>query len=388
MAKITQTGVEVKTLEQWTQTITDDVFVSVFGSNFNTDPETKQGQIIANLAFSLTQLDQQALDTFNATCAPTAKSQQLDNIFANLGIKRKKAIPTEVIVTLGGLPNTILSSGIRAKDVNGNIFYLDETVTIGVTGTVEGVMIAADTGPIEVKAGELDQVVDNIAGWDTVTNASPGITGVDAQSDVKFYADSIDRVMINSLGQVESIKALLLNLASVQDALVVDNELSTDKVIAGVTVPPKKIVCIVLGGGDQEIVDTIGVKKPAGVGTFGDLSRIYTYNQQVNPQTIYFYRATPVEIEIQLTISTFLGFPSNGITLIKNALVDYVNDRYRIADDVIYSRLYTPINSVSGFEVDNLIIGVKGQTLGSDDITINLNQISSLVADDIVVFLS
>ena len=53
--------------------------------------------------------------------------------------------------------------------------------------------------------------------------------------------------------------------------------------------------------------------------------------------------------------------------------------------DVVISRLYTPINSVSGFKVNSLEIGTAADSLSTSDITIDWDEVASFSTDNITI---
>jgi hypothetical protein len=77
--------------------------------------------------------------------------------------------------------------------------------------------------------------------------------------------------------------------------------------------------------------------------------------------------------------------------LIKDAIVDYAEGRliegrgFSLADDVIYTRLYTPINSVQGHEIDSLKIGTTPNPTGEVNIPIGADQLSRFLVSNITV---
>ena len=60
-------------------------------------------------------------------------------------------------------------------------------------------------------------------------------------------------------------------------------------------------------------------------------------------------------------------------------------DSLKIGEDVVYSRLYTPINSVSGFQVDSLKIGTSPSPTGTSNIVIDFDEISNVMESFIVI---
>ena len=394
MAEITQTGINSTQLSEYVTQI-NEIFTNVFGSSFNTDPETRQGQLIGFLAQSFEVSDNSIIDMFNATVILTAIGQQIDFLASNLEIYRKGAINTEVIVDLTGVNGTIIPAGSLAQDTAGNKFQLKTQVTIS-GGSVSGIMVAQEEGNIFVGAGTLTKVIDVIVGWETINNPSDGITGIPAETDTQFRQRYLETVKVNSISQIASIKGKLLEVADIQQALVVQNDEDDPEIIDNVSINGHTIACVVLGGADQDIIDAIGVKKPVGIPTQGDISGTYTDPAYYTSLPINFYRSTPVEIEIQLQLKTFSNFPSDGVTQIRQNIVDYFNGTfevspgyetggYGISDDVIYSRLFTPINQVIGHEVQSYLLGPKGGSLIAGDTEIDLTEIATILTSDIQI---
>lgn len=79
---------------------------------------------------------------------------------------------------------------------------------------------------------------------------------------------------------------------------------------------------------------------------------------------------------------------------IKKAIVEYAEydqtGQYGFPPgaDVILSRLYTPINSVSGFKVNSLQIGKASGSLSSSDIPIDFDEVATFSTDNIEVTVS
>lgn len=394
MAEITQTGINSTQLSEYITQI-NDIFTNVFGSNFNTDPETSQGQLIGFLAQAFEVSDNSIIDMFNATLILTAMGQQIDYLASNLEIFRKDAINTEVVVDLTGVNGTIIPAGSLSQDTAGNKFELKDEVTIS-GGSISGIMVAQEAGSIFVGSGTLTKIISAIVGWETINNPTDGITGTPAETDTQFRQRYLETVKINSISQVASIKGKLLEVADIQDALVIQNDEDDPVIIDNVSINGHTIACVALGGSDQDIIDAIGVKKPVGIPTQGDITGTYTDPAYYTDLTINFYRAVPLEIEIQLQLKTFSNFPSDGVAQIRQNIVDYFagtfevspgfqTGGYGIADNVIYSRLFTPINQVAGHEVQSYLLGPKGGTLIVGDTDIDLTEIATILTTDIQI---
>jgi len=85
---------------------------------------------------------------------------------------------------------------------------------------------------------------------------------------------------------------------------------------------------------------------------------------------------------IDVAITALAGFPTDGADQIKQAIVDYaagilIDGRgFDIGDDVIYSEIYVPINTVEGVQVDSLFIGTAPSPSGTSTIVIGADQVS------------
>jgi uncharacterized phage protein gp47/JayE len=80
-----------------------------------------------------------------------------------------------------------------------------------------------------------------------------------------------------------------------------------------------------------------------------------------------------------------LLFPADGAAQIKQAILEYAAENFSVGDDVAASRLYTPINSIAGHEVNYLYIGTAPSPSGSTTIPIEFNRIASFDPANIII---
>ncbi len=383
MANINQNGISTTTLSEY-KTEIENIFKTVFGNNFSVEPETSQGQLIGQLALAFSQTDNSIIDMFNGTDIYSATGIQIDYISSDLGIYRKPQVNSEAICTITGVVGTVLPVGALAEDTLGNKYKLKSQITIPIGNTTSGVFVCQTSGSVAIPANSVNKIVDVIQGWETINNPLPGITGRSEESDTELRKRYISSVSKNSVSQLASIKACLTGVQDVTQAEVVQNDEDTPATIKGLILPAHSITSIVLGGTDNDIIECLGKKKPVGIKTNGDISGQYIDPEYYTNLTVKFYRATPIDIEINLTIKTDAIFPSNGLDQLKDNLIDHIANSL-IGKNVIYSRLYTPINKVQGHEVLALTIAKLGNTLFPQDIVINLNEIAILSKDNITI---
>ena len=107
------------------------------------------------------------------------------------------------------------------------------------------------------------------------------------------------------------------------------------------------------------------------------------YDINGTPYSVRFNRPEIVPIQIKLSLTTDTNvFPTDGMLRIQNALIDYVS-KLNVGEDVVWSKLFTPINSVNGQSVNELLIGKLGESLGTANIVIEHNQLASLSFENI-----
>jgi hypothetical protein len=93
-----------------------------------------------------------------------------------------------------------------------------------------------------------------------------------------------------------------------------------------------------------------------------------------------------VYVDIEITADA--SFPADGIDQIKSQIIQYAKDNFTVGEDVVYSRLYTPINLVEGHQIDSLTIGLAPSPVGTSNIVIAYDAISQFSAANISVTVS
>lgn len=397
MATIDNTGIIPKTLSEYQEALRTS-FRAAFGSSIDLDAKSPQGQCGDNLALSMSQADDAIMSVAGAVNIFRAFESQLEGLASLLGIPKKAAESTIVAVTLAGTPGTIIPAGSRARSDAGDLYSLDANSQLSIGGTVSAIMSAADTGPIELLAGELSSVVDVVPGWETVTNPADGVTGRDIESDVEYRQRYFVELFRNSLSVIDSITAAISGKDNVVEVIGVENDTALPIVIQNVTIDPHSVAMVVEGGLDQDIADAIRLKKTGGTATTGT-----TIVTDLPNADIKFFRPTAIDLEITITTTAGPTFPADGVQQLKSRTLAYINggssipyspeffelDGIKISEDLQKHRLYTPINSVIGHTVTALVMKDKAAPGDVDTIIANLDEkIQFLTVDDINVVLS
>jgi uncharacterized phage protein gp47/JayE len=248
-----------------------------------------------------------------------------------------------------------------------------------------GTVVCIENGPNEQDANTINTILTPVLGWDSVTNilaASAGrLLETDEELRLRFRNTKFERAS----NILDSLYAALLNVDGVEEVAIYENDTNITDANG---VPPHSFLPVVLGGSSQLIAEAIWLNKPMGISSQGN-TVISITDSQGFPHDIGLERPNPVTVYVELTIDTAAEsnfvFPGNGVDLIKEAVIAYAKDNFGVGDDVIYSRLYTPINSVEGFQIDSLFIGTSPAPVGVANIPVAFNEISSFEAINISV---
>ncbi len=384
---LTETGFSRKRLAYLLDELNGDMR-SIFGDNFNVSPESPDGQIngvIAESNANLWELSEQCYHAFNPSAATGAS---LSNLVQLNGITRLAATSSRATLTVGGTTGTLIPTGsLVSTDDAGEQFATDSDVTLDSGGSGTVYASALTTGPIIALAGTLTQIDTPLSGWTSVTNALDADEGTDEESDITLRARRERSVARDAQAIIDAIYAAVANLTDVTKVSVLENDTNVTDANG---LPPHSFHVIVAGGDETEIAETIWLKKPPGILAHGS-TEIEVLDSQGQPHAISFSRPTVIEIYVEIDLTSFDDYPANGDELIKAAMVDYSNGLlvagrgFSLGDDVIYTRLYTPINSVAGHEIDALRIGIVPSPVGTANIAIGVTEVPNFTVSNIEV---
>ena len=384
---ISSTGFKRKRLDLLLEELNSEV-KSIFGDNFNVSPESPDGQINGVVSESNANLWEIAEEAYNAFNPKAASGVTLSNLVQLNGITRLPATKTRAELSLTGDPGTVIPVGsLVSTSDTGDSLSTDTTVTLDGAGNGNVFATALEFGDISMLSGTITIIDSPVAGWDTVTNNSDAAIGSDQESDPELRARRQRSVATESQAIIDGIRAGVENIDNITQALVLENDTDTTDANG---LPPHSFQVIVVGGLNSDVANVIWLKKPAGILAFGDITEQVIDSQGIS-HDISFSRPVIVDIYVEVTLTTFAEYPVNGDDLIKQAIVDYANGdlvegrSFGLSDDVIYTRLYTPINSVGGHEVDDLQIDIVDPASGTANVSIGITEIANFEIANIVV---
>lgn len=246
-----------------------------------------------------------------------------------------------------------------------------------------GVVKGDEIGAIDELANAITVISVPQTGWDSVYNPLPGETGRLEETDEELRERFRNVKFTQASNILEALLSEINSVEGVQDVVIYENDTDTTDSMG---IPPHSFMPIILGGLSSELATKIWENKPTGIKSFGD-TVVQIADSQGIEHAIAFKRPAPIRIYISMTLTTGDMFPGDGPARIKQALIDYFDENYSVGDDIIYSRLYTPINSIAGHQVDALTIDITASPVAMSNITIDFDEVASLAQDDIVITL-
>lgn len=365
----------------------ENEFKGAYGANFKVDPETKQGQIIANLAAEFASLWNAAEDSFNSFNPQAALNKSLSDLVQYNGLTRQNATNSTVVLTLTGTNGTVIPVGSQVEVADSTIKF--ETLTeVTITGLTLVNAQAVETGPIEAVAGTLTTIFTPVSGWSTVTNVDDVTPGFNEESNEELRARRNRSTALNGQNIIDAIAAQMEAVDDVISVLVLENDTDVDPDANGV--PAHSTEAIVRGGASADIAEVLLRNKVNGIPFVGN-TNVPSVDSQGVPVDINYTIPVEEAIQVEVTLVTDSEYPADGDAQIAENIIAYaagtlVQGRgFGVSDDVILSELYTPINFVPGHFVTSLEIAKVADPLGTANIPIDIRELATFDAVNIVV---
>ena len=360
----------------------------IFGQDVNLDADTQDGQLIAIFALALSDVNAQAIATYNQFNPNTAVGVGLDSAVKTNGISRHTATNSTVDLVLIGQAGTVITNGV-ATDDNENRWLLPDQVIIPVSGEITVTATAEEVGTIEASPNTITQIGTPTLGWQSVNNPTTATVGVAVETDVELRQRQSRSTELPSVSLWEGIIASLLNLEGVTRVSGVKND---EDATSDEGVPGHTIAMIVDGGDVDEIGKTIFLKKGEGVGTFGTTQTTYidTYGF---PNVIKFSRPTIVNAYVTLTITPSSTYISTVADEIKRRIADYINS-LAIGESVNIARVLSSAvkDCTTGvddrFDVTAIVMGEASGSQTAASIPIEWNEAATCDVENITVNLN
>ena len=396
---ITQTGLFIPDVSDILSGRMTDM-INALGGSASQSLSSPQGQIAQSDTEIIAQVYDKLLCLFNQVNPDFATGRLQDGIGKIYYLDRISAEGTVVTATCTGKVNTIIPAGSTAIDINGYIYQSVDDATIPSGGSIDVSFVNQTTGPIPCGSSELNQIYRAVSGWDSITNASPGVVGVDVESRIAFESRRTQSVARSSRGQNGSVLSSVLAVNGVLDAFVWSNRTSITVSYGSTNFPvaPHSIYICAFGGADADIAESIFKTYNPGADLNGNTT--YTVQDSVNysppyPEYIMQWQtAIPTRVYFRIEIDVSLNPPSDIIQLVKDMVITVFNGGYdgiskaRIGSTITSGKYYAPITSISPSTVGilNIYVSIDGLSY-LNSVTVGIDQIPTIQYSDITVTL-
>lgn len=330
---VTDLGFNRKTL--------NDILASVqqhhrdtFGAGIDVAIAAELGQLDGNFASELAEVWELAELVYHAFDPEAATDYALEALASLTGTVKRQASATKSTAQTFNLNAgvTIPAGSLVAVDGRPDItFSVDAPVTNpgGSPADIPGTLTCTQTGPIQVLAGALTQIVTSVTGWNSTTNTEDCVTGRNADTNIELRQRREDELALRGGSTVRAIRADLLDfknhpeLVGINQVQVLENKGNS---IDANGLPAHSIEVVVDDGtvpsvADADIAQVIWSAGAAGgINTFGSVL-YYVFDDNGDPQPVYFSRFTLRPVYITLSLTKDNNYPIDGDAQVKAALV-------------------------------------------------------------------
>lgn len=265
----------------------------------------------------------------------------------------------------------------------GAVTVTPSEVTPGVPqGTAN--MQAEDTGPTVANTDTLNVIETPVSGWDATVNTADAVVGQNEESDADFKTRRIQQIAQAGAATPNAVFADVRNVTDVTAVVVFYNNLAITDLDGR---PPHSIDIVVEGGDEDDIAEAIFDTVGAGITFVGDITKTVKDDQNFD-QTIKFSRPTPVEIWVEMDLTTDENFPEDGLDLAEAAILDYASE-LQIGDDVVVHgsapSLECSVNEIPGIVDIAIRVGKTSSPTLDDNIEIEPREVSEFDSARITV---
>jgi len=229
MATLDPTGFVARTTNDWLEHIRNRVRSSpLFGPFSNLRPGSRLGTlagIVAEMA-GLVSENQQSL--YDSRSRDNAVGAALDNLAGLIRRRRRPESRSTAFVRFTGT-GPVPSGTLAERSSTGDRFEVVEGVDgIPISGFIDLKVQALDFGPMNILAGEIDELVTPLPGVTTITNTENGFSGSFVETDAELrWRMEFDTEATGS-ATVEAIRSALNQSLSDGSFSVFENDTNTD----------------------------------------------------------------------------------------------------------------------------------------------------------------
>ena len=389
---LTNTGYNAPEITELVENMSDNA-KAAFGSNMDTSTDSALGHFIGVTSIEIVKVFEDLTEFYAQLNANTAEGRMLENLALLGGLIRKDTTYSTGIVDFTGTVGTSIAEGTRLHVLGDTTkeFAVGEARTVSPTGNVRCQVISTVKGAIAAPAGTLTELVIPVVGL-TVTNIVDITLGTDEiETEESFRARRHNTLSVGGNGTPAAIRASLEQIKGVVTAKVITNPTYSFVERGGGSFlrPPNSIECVIEGGDENVIIETIALTKSATTDTFGFLMAFY---QDIvgNSHQIRFSRPEFIDVDISITYTLYSeeAFPQDGEGRIVEEILSFAAIEYVLGKDVIRDRIYEPVLQIQGISTIEVRVALAGETLGELNLSIEEYQRVNIQASNITVIKS
>lgn len=352
MSEFTSTGVVTKTLDEWYNAVVE-FKRSVWGQDFVTDPTTKQGADILQLAELLYNAEMNNVSAFAQLNLNTATGICLDYIGLVRGIYRNGGYPQEIKVDLtSAVTGWTLTPDTTFRTQSGYNYYAPSDIQITSLNQQITLVYSSDGNP-DVNDGDPLTTVQPNTNIVSAVIATGGITpGSDTENDVS-YRKRIKDADIGFIGTLELMASEMSKVPGVAKLRILYNDESTTQ--QGIPAYNTEFLVVPDDGVDDTTFNAsvaekiLEVKVPGAPLNGSTTVQIADYYGE--PKNVKFTRPTKVMVQFFAKIATN---PTTGVIdtsqvpVETQAIIDYVQS-VDVGEGISWSRILGMLAGDSGF---------------------------------------
>lgn len=383
MAGVIDGAVEIKRLAD-VLSETDAALRLSLGEDIRLEGDSVLGALRAPAAVQQAAQWEVLGDLATALDPDQARGELLDGIVALSGVSpRLEAVASTGEVTLTGTALQVIQAGVRIRGAVSRV--LVETVAavqLGAGGNATASVRALETGPLEVDAGDLTEIVTPRAGLSSCTNAAALVPGRARELDPELRARRAASLQGVGGGTDGAIRAALLEIAEVQQAIVISNRTlatlgsgQTAKSVRSILWPDTGDP-VIEGEIAAALAGVAGAR--AGIELYGTGASAEVTLSSGQAYTVAWDYATAIPVYVKVTLTLASGAPS-GIADEVQAAVELYLTAPEIGADVRFLRLAAIVQAVSDkITGAAILIGLSDPPTLSADIPIAEDAIAQL----------
>lgn len=354
------------TFQQWLI----DQYKGIYGADVYLEPDSQDGQFLAILSKAIYDTAAIGASVYNSFSPLTAQGTGLARVVKINGLTKRTPSFSTVILTVVGSGGTVITDGI-ATDILNQQWILPAVVTIPGGGTIDVTATAAIVGFVTANANTVTNIFTPTNGWQTVNNAGAATPGDPVETDAQLRERQSISTSLPAQTVFDATLGSVSNVTGVTKVTGYEN--FTDSPVDGISAHS---ICVVTVGGDgQTIADAIGAPKTPGTNPVGNTGPFTVYDSKGMPLSIYYSEAVTAEIQVTVTGTAGVGWSTDFVPLIKQAVADAIN-ALPIGSIIFFSTLFIPAYllgtpSQGTYSITSITIGINSGMQSATDITLD-----------------